>query len=251
MRAVVVLRDVRSTLMLLTMLLTASTLVPAAVAAEPQFARVETEAGNLLLVFYPELAPRHVANFIHLSENGFYDGLRFHRIVPGFVIQGGDPNSKDSDPENDGMGGPRVRDVLSPEEWLLVAKANEALEARGFVPLGGEAQLKAELSTTAKHRRGTLSMARGEGYDSAGSQFFICVADAPTLDGEYTIFGQVVSGLETADRIVSAELNRGRPQTPSIPVQIIRVSVIRGTAGLTDAERKAWSALPDTQKNVH
>ena len=231
-------------------LLTVAVAGPAA-AAEPSFVRLQTEAGDILLVFYPELAPHHVDNFKHLARTGFFDGTRFHRIVPGFVIQGGDPNSKDEDPRNDGMGGPTVRDVLTDAEWQAVVRANEVLSAKGYAAIEGKANLKAEFTAKARHVRGTLSMARSQDVDSAGSQFFICVADAPALDNKYTIFGHVVSGIEVADKIVSAEKNpaAGR-DAPAVPVQIIKATVIEGAAGLTAAERTAWDALPASLKNV-
>jgi peptidyl-prolyl cis-trans isomerase B (cyclophilin B) len=155
-------------------------------AGEPLFARMETGEGNILLVFYPELAPHHVDNFVHLSRTGFYDGSRFHRIVPGFVIQGGDPNSKDADPRNDGQGGPTMTDVLTADELEQMQQVNAMLEGKGYAGLDGPANLKAEFSKTVKHVRGTLSMARSQAVDSAGSQFFICVAMTAPLDGKYT-----------------------------------------------------------------
>lgn len=241
----------RALLVLLALGLLAVALAGPAAAAEPSFIRLQTEAGDILLVFYPELAPHHVGNFKHLAGTGFFDGTRFHRIVPGFVIQGGDPNSKDEDPRNDGMGGPTVRDVLTAAEWQAVVKASEVLAAKGYAALEGNANLKAEFTTKAKHVRGTLSMARGQDVDSAGSQFFICVADTPALDNKYTIFGHVVSGIEVADKIVSGEKNPGAGRdAPAVPVQINKATVIEGTAGLSAAERTAWDALPVALKNV-
>ena len=134
-------------------------------------ATIETKFGEINLKFFPEVAPNHVNSFIELARDGFYDGTTFHRIVPGFVIQGGDPNTKSDDRSRHGMGGP------------------------GFT-------LKAEFSKL-PHKRGSVSMARAANPDSAGSQFFICVADAPFLDGEYTIFGEVVEGMDVVDKIVS------------------------------------------------
>jgi peptidyl-prolyl cis-trans isomerase B (cyclophilin B) len=221
-------------------------------AAEPLFARLETGEGNILLVFYPELAPNHVGNFTHLVRTGFYDGTKFHRIVPGFVIQGGDPNSKDADPRNDGMGGPTVADVLTAEEWAAVQAVNEKLAAKGYLPLeASQANLKAEFSQTAKHVRGTLSMARSQNVDSAGSQFFVCVDNTPMLDGKYTVFGHVVTGMDAADKIVNAEKNpaAGR-DAPAKPVAINRAFVIEGVGGLTADEKAAWDAMPDDLKNV-
>jgi len=131
---------------------------------------IETKFGNIELRFFPEVAPNHVNNFIELAKKGFYDGTIFHRVIPGFMIQGGDPNTKGEDRSRYGMGGP------------------------GY-------SLKAEFNSR-PHKRGTLSMARAANPDSAGSQFFICVADAPFLDGKYTVFGEVVSGMDVADKIV-------------------------------------------------
>jgi peptidyl-prolyl cis-trans isomerase B (cyclophilin B) len=138
---------------------------------EQTAAIIETKFGEINLKFFPEVAPNHVNSFIELAGDGFYDGTTFHRVVPGFVIQGGDPNTKSDDRSKHGMGGP------------------------GFT-------LKAEFSKL-PHKRGSLSMARAAHPDSAGSQFFICVADAPFLDGEYTIFGEVVAGMDVVDKIVS------------------------------------------------
>jgi peptidyl-prolyl cis-trans isomerase B (cyclophilin B) len=137
---------------------------------------IETKFGNIELTFFPEVAPNHVKNFIDLSKKGFYDGSTFHRVIPGFMIQGGDPNSKNPDRSTHGMGGP------------------------------GHA-LKAEFNDK-PHKRGRLSMARAAHPDSAGSQFFICVADASFLDKQYTVFGEVASGMEVADKIVAQQRDR-------------------------------------------
>nr|MDA8387958.1 peptidylprolyl isomerase [Nitrospiraceae bacterium] len=121
---------------------------------------IETKFGDVTLRFFPDVAPNHVKNFIDLSRKGFYDGTIFHRVVPDFVIQGGDPNTKGPNRSTYGMGGP------------------------GYT-------LKAEFNSK-PHKRGTLSMARSGNPDSAGSQFFITVADVPFLDNQYTVFGEVV-----------------------------------------------------------
>ena len=134
-------------------------------------AEIETKFGKIELKFFPDVAPNHVNNFIELAKKGFYDGTTFHRVIPGFMIQGGDPNSKDPDRSKHGMGGP------------------------GYT-------VKAEFNSK-PHKRGTLSMARSANPDSAGSQFFICVADSPFLDRQYTVFGEVVSGIDVEDKIVS------------------------------------------------
>ena len=129
--------------------------------------------GDIVLKFYPDAAPNHARNFCKLATENFYDGTTFHRVIPGFMIQGGDPNSKNADRSSHGMGGP------------------------GY-------HVKAEFNNK-PHKRGVLSMARAQDPDSAGSQFFICVADASFLDGQYTAFGEVVSGLELVDRVVNAK----------------------------------------------
>ncbi|RPI33104.1 MAG: peptidylprolyl isomerase [Nitrospiraceae bacterium] len=137
---------------------------------------IETRLGNIELKFFPEVAPNHVNNFIELAKKGFYDGTIFHRVIPGFMIQGGDPNSKDHDKSRHGMGD------------------------AGY-------KLKAEFNEKS-HKRGILSMARSGHPDSAGSQFFICVADAPHLDRQYTVFGEVASGLDVVDKIVGQPRDR-------------------------------------------
>ncbi|WP_447972675.1 peptidylprolyl isomerase [Nitrospira sp. Kam-Ns4a] len=129
--------------------------------------------GDIVLAFFPEVAPNHVNNFVKLAKARFYDGTTFHRVIPGFMIQGGDPNSRNPERATHGTGGPGYR-------------------------------LKAEFNSR-PHKRGTLSMARANDPDSAGSQFFICVADSHFLDWQYTVFGEVVSGMEVADRIVNAK----------------------------------------------
>ena len=157
---------------------------------------IRTRLGDITLGFFPDVAPNHVNSFIELAEKGFYDGTIFHRVVPGFVIQGGDPNSKSPDRATHGTGGP------------------------GY-------QVKAEFNKK-PHKKGILSMARSADPDSAGSQFFICVADAPSLDGQYTVFGEVTSGLDAVDKIVS-EPKDGRDN----PVERVemKVEIIRPKGG--------------------
>lgn len=130
------------------------------------------DGGEIVIELYPEVAPNTVANYISLVEEGFYDQLIFHRVIPGFMIQGGDP-------EGTGIGGPGY-----------------SIEGE-FTENGIENELT--------HERGVISMARSQHFDSAGSQFFIVVDDAPHLDGEYAAFGQVVSGMDVVDRIVLVE----------------------------------------------
>jgi cyclophilin family peptidyl-prolyl cis-trans isomerase len=130
--------------------------------ARSSLARIGTKHGDIVFRFYPDDAPAHSAAFIKLADAGFYDGLAFHRVEPGFVVQGGDPRG-------DGTGGP------------------------GY-------QLNAEFNKR-PHVRGTVAMARSARPDSAGSQFYICLNDAKFLDGQYTVFGQMVEGFEALDAI--------------------------------------------------
>jgi peptidyl-prolyl cis-trans isomerase B (cyclophilin B) len=133
---------------------------------------IKTKFGEMEIKFFPEKAPRHVENFIQLSKTGFYDKTIFHRVIPGFMIQGGDPNTKDpAKKESYGQGGPAHR-------------------------------LKAEFNNI-PHKRGIVSMARTPDPNSAGSQFFIVVKDSNFLDGQYTVFGEVTKGMDVADQIVN------------------------------------------------
>ena len=142
-----------------------------------EVAVMETDKGRIVLMFFPDKAPKHVENFKTLAKAGFYDGTRFHRCIPKFMIQGGDPNTKD------------------------LAKA-DLWGTGGATKADGERQLvKAEFNDT-KHVRGILSMARASDPNSASSQFFIMHADSPHLDGQYSAFGEVVTGFDVVDLIV-------------------------------------------------
>jgi len=149
-----------------------------------------TTGGKMTAELYPEVAPNTVSNFISLVKKGFYDGLIFHRVIPGFMIQGGDPDGV-------GMGGPGY---TIPGEFSSNGFANDL-----------------------RHSRGVLSMARTMDPDSAGSQFFIMVDDAPHLDGEYAAFGKVIEGMETADAIVRAPKDRN--DKPIMPQRMKSVTV--------------------------
>lgn len=129
--------------------------------------KIETKNGDIILELYPDSAPNTVANFKALTGKGYYDGLKFHRVIAGFMAQGGDPDGT-------GMGGPGYK-------------------------------VKAEFNDRS-HVHGTLAMARSQDPDSAGSQFYICFAPAPHLDGQYTIFGQVTEGLDVLDQIKQDDL---------------------------------------------
>jgi cyclophilin family peptidyl-prolyl cis-trans isomerase len=204
------------------------------------FARLQTEEGDILLFLDAELAPHHVDNFVHLAQTGFYEGTYFHRVIPDFMIQGGDPNTKDADPRNDGQGGPTLADVLAPADYAKVEEANRILAARGYAGLD-RASLKAEFSPEESHVRGTLSMARAQDPNSAGSQFFICVAPKSHLDGQYSIFGFVVSGMDAVDKIVAGPKRSDIRDMPVQPVHVQKITILDGVAQLTEAERSAWS----------
>ncbi len=147
--------------------------------------------GVIKLEFYPGRAPNHVENFKKLARDHFYDGTTFHRVIPGFMIQTGDPNTKDPDTSRWGMGGPG---------YTLDAEFNKA-----------------------PHLRGTVSMARSEDPDSAGSQFFICVDRVSHLDGNYTVFGKVFEGMDVADKIANAARDRNDRPLENVFVESIRI----------------------------
>jgi peptidyl-prolyl cis-trans isomerase B (cyclophilin B) len=156
-------------------------------------AEIVMSDGSVVKVeLYPEAAPNTVNNFIYLANSGFYDGLTFHRIIPGFMIQGGDP-------KGDGTRGPGY------------SIAGE------FKDNGFENNLK--------HTKGVISMARAQSYDSAGSQFFIMVADAKSLDGQYAAFGKVTEGIEVVDKIVGAERDSNDKPLESVVMRKVTVDL--------------------------
>ncbi|MBI1389060.1 MAG: peptidylprolyl isomerase [bacterium] len=164
---------------------------------DEEIAVLQTTAGDIVLRFFPDVAPGHVKNFKDLAqkkdENGeyFYDGTKFHRVIKGFMIQGGDPNSKSDNQAAWGTGGP------------------------GYT-------IKAEFNDR-PHKRGTLSMARTSDPNSAGSQFFICHQAAPHLDHQYTVFGEVAEGMDVVDKIATAPV--GPRDVPLEPVTIKHVKI--------------------------
>jgi cyclophilin family peptidyl-prolyl cis-trans isomerase len=137
------------------------------------YAMIKTSMGDMKMEFLWDKAPNHCKNFIYLARAGYYNGTTFHRVIPGFMIQGGDGNSKDEDRANDGQGSPG---------YNINAEFNDVT-----------------------HERGVVSMARTPDPNSAGAQFFICVGDAKYLDGQYSAFGRIVEGMEIADKIVASE----------------------------------------------
>ena len=154
-------------------------------------ANIETNHGKISFELLPDLAPETVRNFEKLAKDGFYDGTLFHRIIPGFMIQGGDPNTKTDNKGSWGMGGP------------------------GY-------NVKAEFSSRS-HLRGIVSMARAQDPDSAGSQFFIVTSDSAFLDRQYTVFGQVKEGMDVADKIVN--MDRDGNDCPTDKVIMTKVTL--------------------------
>ncbi|MCL0044708.1 peptidylprolyl isomerase [Nitrospinaceae bacterium] len=165
-----------------------STLLLTAVVSAQEIALIETKFGKIEIQFFKDKAPGHVKNFKDLAKKGFYDGTIFHRVIPGFMIQGGDPNTKSNDRSTHGMGGP------------------------GY-------SINAEFNDT-PHKRGILSMARSQDPNSAGSQFFIVVKDAAFLNGKYTAFGKVLSGMDVADKIVNSPRDPGDNPNERIEMKV-------------------------------
>ena len=153
---------------------------------------IETNFGNIEFSLLPELAPETVRNFVTLTKSEFYNGTLFHRVIPGFMIQGGDPNTKKPELRAQwGMGGP-------------------------------DHNVKAEFSSRS-HLRGIVSMARSTDPNSAGSQFFIVTTDSTFLDREYTVFGEVTQGMDIADKIVN--LPRDQTDCPQQEAKMIKVTI--------------------------
>jgi peptidyl-prolyl cis-trans isomerase B (cyclophilin B) len=168
-------------------------------ATAPENAIIKTSYGEMTLAFWPEVAPKTVENFKKLAASGFYDGTAFHRIIKGFMIQGGCPNTKAGERGTPGTGGP------------------------GY-------QIKAEFNAK-PHVRGVLSMARSSDPHSAGSQFFICHGDAKFLDRQYTAFGQLIAGDDVLERIASVPTKGGAEKSVPIDrVEILSVRIVPGAA---------------------
>jgi peptidyl-prolyl cis-trans isomerase B (cyclophilin B) len=161
-----------------------------------EVAVIKTSAGEMTLEFWPDVAPKTVENFKTLAKKGYFDGTAFHRIVKGFMIQGGDPLTRDASREDDwGTGGP------------------------GY-------QIKAEFNAKS-HQRGVISMARSQHPDSAGSQFFLCLGDASFLDRKYTAFGQLTQGDEVLGTIGETPVRAGNGGERSKPLTRVGVESIR------------------------
>ncbi|MDI1494779.1 MAG: peptidyl-prolyl cis-trans isomerase [Cenarchaeum symbiont of Oopsacas minuta] len=153
---------------------------------------IETNHGSIKINLLPDLAPESVRNFVKLAQSGFYNGTLFHRVIPGFMIQGGDPNTKNKAKETWGTGGP------------------------GYM-------IKAEFNARS-HKRGIVSMARSQDPNSAGSQFFIVTTDSAFLDRQYTVFGEVTEGMDIADIIV--KLPKDGNDCPLQEAKMIKITVM-------------------------
>lgn len=163
-----------------------------------EVAVISTNQGDMVIKFWPDVAPKTVENFKKLAREGYFDGTAFHRIVKGFMIQGGDPLSKAEDDEMVGTGGPGYK-------------------------------IKAEFNDK-PHVRGVISMARSQHPDSAGSQFFICLADARFLDRQYTAFGELVKGDDVLEKIGNTPTTSSRGGERSKPTQRVQVNSIKITS---------------------
>jgi len=153
---------------------------------------IQTKFGKIVFKLLSETAPETVRSFVKLTKSGFYDNTLFHRVIPGFMIQGGDPNTKQTDKSNWGMGGP------------------------GY-------SINAEFSSRS-HLRGIVSMARGTDVNSAGSQFFIVTSDSTFLDRQYTVFGEVIEGIDVADKIVNLPKNENDCPLEDVKMDKVTVS---------------------------
>jgi len=178
----------------------ASAAAPAPITTTNDVAVISTSAGEMVAEFWPDVAPATVENFKKLARQGFYDGTAAHRLMKGFMVQMGDPLTKDpAAADRWGTGGP------------------------GYT-------INAEFNSR-KHERGVLSMARGPDPNSAGSQFFICFGGAPGLDGQYTIFGKLLRGEETLAKLEATPTGPGNPGEMSRPLERISVSSVRIVPG--------------------
>lgn len=174
-----------------------------------QAAVIKTTEGDMVVQFWPDVAPKTVENFITLAKKGFYNGTCFHRIIKGFMIQGGDPNTKDPARESEwGQGGP------------------------GYT-------IKAEFNNRS-HQPGVLSMARGPDINSAGSQFFICDGDASSLDHKYTAFGTLIKGKDVLRKIADTPVvpdSRGEPSKPTKRIEIKSVQIVPADSVKAEANK--------------
>jgi peptidyl-prolyl cis-trans isomerase B (cyclophilin B) len=164
-----------------------------------EVAVLETTEGEMVIEFWPDVAPKTVENFKKLARAGFYDGTAFHRIIDGFMIQGGDPNTKDPAKESEyGQGGPG---------YTIQGEVNNQPDRR--------------------HTRGVISMANSGSPDTAGSQFFICLADLPQLDGGYTTFGKLIKGDDVLTKLGKSPVKPNAQGEPSQPVNRVSLNSVK------------------------
>lgn len=153
-----------------------------------EIAVIKTSKGTIKFEFYADDAPNTVASFVELADAGFYDGIKWHRVLPTFVVQGGDP---------------QTRDLSSEQVAEMTARQAKGIVQPGepYIGSGGPGWMqKAEINSH-QHLKGTVAMARSQAMDSAGSQFYICLEPQPSLDGKYTVFGQVIEGMDVVGAI--------------------------------------------------
>jgi len=160
-----------------------------------EVAVLKTSYGEITIAFWPDVAPKTVENFKKLARAGFYDGTAFHRIIKGFMIQGGCPNTKEGETGMPGTGGP---------DWKVKAEFNEKA-----------------------HVRGVISMARSQHPDSAGSQFFLCHGEAKFLDRQYTAFGQLTAGDDVLERIANVPTKSGGGGEKSTPIERVALESVK------------------------
>jgi peptidyl-prolyl cis-trans isomerase B (cyclophilin B) len=171
-----------------------NTAAPKIKADADQVAVIKTTEGEMVVSFWPDAAPKTVENFKKLAKKGFYDGTAFHRVIEGFMIQGGDPNTKEPSKGRPGEGGPG---------YTIPAEFNDH-----------------------KHVRGVLSMARTADPNSAGSQFFICLAPAPSLDHQYTVFGKLIKGDDVLGKIGATPVEGPEHSTPIKRMGIESIKIV-------------------------
>jgi peptidyl-prolyl cis-trans isomerase B (cyclophilin B) len=177
----------------------------------------KTKQGTIKIQLFDKIAPKHVANFVKNVNAGFYDGLTFHRVIPGFMIQGGDPNSKDDDLTNDGFGRPDLEKI--PAEFSKL-----------------------------KHERGILSAARTQDPNSATTQFFLMHQYNSHLDGQYSVFGQVIEGMDVVDKIVMLPKIKG--DNPGKAAEIVKATLVEGNAKAIPAVAKTKADKPKSAKKA-
>ncbi len=187
-------------------------------------ATLHTDLGDITIRLLPDKAPHHAQNFLDLASHGVYDGVLFHRVIPGFMIQTGDPLTKNPKTPRElaGTGAYTVAPGHHPEQEGFVFNTIRVQDASGAPKTETIRNVKAEFNDVL-HKRGIVSMARGTDPNSASSQFFIVVKDSTFLDHQYTAFGEVVSGMDVADKIAAAP--RDSRDNPNAPVRIKKVTL--------------------------